>query len=237
MGKRLLVVFISFITLTSVLAQSPEEDNSYFKEFVWGFNKNTNGGLIGGVFLRSSRNKKDKLYETFGLEILNVKHPKEQRYTSNQTGTSFIWGKQNYLYSIRLQYGYDKILYQKAPQQGVQINFGVAAGPTIGLEAPYYVMTQGGNTQQYNPEEITSLSQIAGPGRIFEGLGQSKIVPGLNAKAAVAFEFGAFRNNVTGIELGVSAEQFTRQIVLVPTQGNRSFFTAAFITLFWGSRK
>lgn len=238
--KRPHVIVILLVLLFSAdlaYGQEIEPEEEYFKEFVWGINKNTNGGLIGGFFMRHSRRKKGKLYETFTLELLNVKHPKEQRYTSNQTGTSFIWGKQNYLYAIRGMYGYDKILFRKAPQQGVQINAGLAAGPSIGVVSPYYVLTQGGQYQQYDPDVISSLNLIQGPGRIFQGLGESKIVPGINARATVSFEFGAFRNNVTGIELGVSAEQYVRRIVLVPTQENDSFFTAAFITLYWGTRK
>lgn len=241
MQKNLVHVFV-FAVLTIVVsrqayAQPPDVEDDYFKEFVWGINKNTNGGLIGGFFLRHSRQKKGNLYETFGLELLNVKHPDEERYPSLQTGASFIWGKQNYLYSVRLHYGYDKIIYRKAPQQGVQINAGVAGGPTLGIVSPYYVLTQGGQYRKYDPDEISTLREINGPGRIFQGLGESSIVPGLNARASVSFEFGAFRNNVTGIEIGASAEQFFRKIILVPTQENRSFYTAAFITLFWGTRK
>lgn len=232
-------IFVSVIMILPVLAfgQPYDETEDYFKEFVYGINKNTNGGLIGGVFMRYSRKKNEQFYETFGIELLNVKHPKEQKYTSRQTGTSFIWGKQNYLYSIRTHYGYDKILYRKAPQQGVQINASVAGGPTIGIVAPYYVQPQSGSPVQFDPDRFSQLSQIQGPGRLFQGLGESEIVPGINARASLAFEFGAFRNNVTGIELGVSAEAFTKEIILIPTQENRAVFTAAFVTIFWGTRK
>jgi hypothetical protein len=83
--------------------QISQSDFEYTREFTWGVNKNTNGGLIGGVMLKHSRLRQNNIYQTFGLELLNIKHPKEQRYTSRQTGTSFIWGKQNYLYAIRFQ--------------------------------------------------------------------------------------------------------------------------------------
>ena len=234
---RRIFVIVLFCIPFLLSAQQRQEQEDYFKEFIYGINKNTNGGLIGGVFMRYSRKKNDQFYETFGIELLNVKHPKEQRYTSRQTGTAFIWGKQNYLYSIRLNYGYDKILYRKAPQQGVQINASASAGPTIGIEAPYYILTQNGEYRQYDPDFFNQLNQIQGPGKLFQGLGESKIVPGLNTRLGLAFEFGTFRNNVTGIELGVSAEVFTREIILVPTQENRALFTAAFITIFWGTRK
>ena len=40
-----------------------------------------------------------------------------------------IFGKSNYLYAIRLQYGRDIILFKKAPQQGVEIKLVTAIGP------------------------------------------------------------------------------------------------------------
>ena len=73
--------------------------------------KNTSGGLIGGfVFKKARKLKNDKVLETFGLELMNVKHPQEVRRNSIQTGNLFIYGKTNYLYAIRLQYGRDFIL-------------------------------------------------------------------------------------------------------------------------------
>jgi hypothetical protein len=233
--RAFIVVFCALPFLID--AQPRIENDEYFKEFIYGINKNTNGGLIGGFFLRYSRKKNDSFYETFGIELLNVKHPKEIKYSSQQTGTSFIWGKQNYLYSIRTHYGYDKILYRKAPQQGVQINANIAGGPTLGIVSPYYVFTQGGEYRKFDPDLFNQLNQIQGPGKLFQGLGESELVPGIKARASLAFEFGTFRNNVTGVELGVSAEAFTKEIILVPTQENRALFTAAFITVFWGTRK
>ncbi len=231
--KLLVVVFLMPLL---ALGQIEEEEFDYSREFIWGINKNTNSGLIGGLTLKWARRMKENTYRTISFDILNVKHPKEQRYISQTTGTSFIFGKQNFLYSIRGQYGVERIMFRKAPQQGVQINVGAAAGPTIGLEAPYYVLS-GGNSEVYDPNRHTSPNAIQGSGKLLQGLGESKIVPGLNAKTSVIFEFGTFRKNVAGLEIGLAAEVFTREIVLVPTQENRAFYTSGFFTLFWGSRK
>ncbi len=214
-----------------------EDDYDYNREWLWGVNKNSNGGLIGGIVLRHSRIRSERLYTTYGVELMNVKHPKEQKYTSQQTGTSFIWGKRNYLYAIRTQYGLERLLYKKAPQQGVQISAGAAGGLTLGLEAPYYVLTSGGEYVQYDPDKYPSLGAINGSGKIFRGLGNASIVPGLNVKSGVSFEFGAFRNNVAGVEIGVLAEIYARKIIIVPTQQNRAFYPSAFFTFFWGTRR
>ncbi|MFY0687960.1 MAG: hypothetical protein JXQ90_12390 [Cyclobacteriaceae bacterium] len=230
----ILILLICLTPLTSI-AQF-DNNQEYVKEFTWGVTKNTNSWLIGGGFLKFSRQKKESWYETFALEIVNVKHPKELKY-STSAGKRFIWGKANYLYSIRPQYGLEKVLFQKAPQQGVQINANAAGGLSIGLEAPYYVQSLGGEKVIYDPDLYPSPYYINGTANQFRTLGESKIRPGLNAKTGIIFEFGTFRNNVTGIELGLAAELFIKKVEMVYQQENKALFTSAFFSFFWGTRK
>lgn len=231
------VLITKIFLLSSLISFSQiEEDYDYKREILWGVNKNSNSGLIGGLVLRYAQLKSEDLFTTYGLEFINVSHPKESKY-AGQTGTKFVWGKQNYLYAIRMQYGLDKVLFKKAPQQGVQINANAAGGLTIGLEAPYYVKTAGGEFVQYDPVKYPSLAAISGSGKIWKSLGESKIVPGLNAKSGITFEFGTFRNNVTGVEVGVMTELYARTIKIIPTQKNRAFYPSAFFTFFWGTRR
>ena len=137
MKKSILYLALIIPMLTSAQLFEGEE-YKYTSEWIWGINKNTNGGLIGGLMLRYSRTRGNEFYETFGLELSNVKHPSEVRFVG-QTGAGFTYGKSHHLYAIRLQYGREKLLFRKANQQGVQISAMAAAGPTIGLEAPYYL--------------------------------------------------------------------------------------------------
>ena len=234
MIRKLLLVF--FLAPAFAFGQLFEEDEGYTKEFIWGVSKKTNSGLIGGLVMKWSKSIGNDFYRTIGFEIMNVKHPKEQRYISPSTGTAFIFGKENFLYAIRGQYGIEKVMYKKAPQQGVQIHFAAAAGPTMGIVAPYIVVSSG-ESEKYDPTVHTSPSAIQGSGRLFEGLCFGHIVPGANAKASTIFEFGTFRKSVAGVEIGVMAEAYAQTIILVPTQRNRAVFTSAFFTLFWGSRK
>ncbi len=233
--KRLLL-FLGVMVPMVVFGQLFGEDYEYSSEIIWGINKNTNGGLIGGLMVRYSRIVGKNFFETYGIELSNVKHPSESRYIG-QSGASFIYGKSNYLYAIRLQYGREKVLYRKAAQQGVQINAGVAAGPTFGLLNPYFVLNNEGFHDPFDVILHPAPTAIAGPGKLFQGLGQTELVPGLNVKAGLSFEFGTYRSNIAGVEVGLMAELYTKEIVLVPTQPNRSVFASAFFTLFWGTRK
>jgi hypothetical protein len=237
---RLLSLCLTFV-VTGSLAQT-QDSYDYGSEFTWGINKNTSGGLIGGfVFKKARKLKNERVLETFGLEIMNVKHPQEVRRNSVQTGNLFIYGKSNYLYALRLQYGRDFILFKKAPQQGAEIKAVFAIGPTIGVVAPYYVeyFPEGGGgftvRDQYNPS--INIDYIAGTGRLFEGLGNSKITPGLNLKAALNFELGTLKSQVTGFEAGFLLDSYINPIELMPSAKQYSVYPTLFITLFYGSRK
>lgn len=238
--KYLLTLFLSILSLTLFAQREDAGDYEYDREVLFGINKNTNGGLIGGFSLKIGSRIDDSNFQFFGLDLANVKNPKEVRYTTN-FGNSYIFGKSNYLYAIRPYYGREIILFKKAPQQGVQVSLLGAVGPSLGLISPYiieYVVNRVETVrEQYNPEIHQSTGNILGPGRIFEGLGNSEMAFGGNAKAAVNFEFGVFKSNVTGLELGYQLEGFTKEIPLMPTVENRQVFQSVYFTFFYGFRK
>ena len=112
--EKFLIPLVSLALLVSGSTFAQTQDSyEYQSEFTWGINKNTSGGLIGGIVFKKARKLNDHWLETFGLELMNVKHPQEVRRNSSATGNFFIYGKSNYLYAIRLQYGRDLILFKR----------------------------------------------------------------------------------------------------------------------------
>src|SRR5882762_10184641 len=228
----------------SVLAQT-KDSYDYNSEFTWGINKNTSGGLIGGFVFKKARKINDNLLGTYGLEIMNVKHPQEVRRNAAATGNPFIYGKSNYLYALRFQYGRDLILFKKAPQQGVEIKLVTAVGPSIGILAPYYIERKVAPdnfyvtvNEQYDPNNPNDIfDNILGTGNLFQGIGSSKIELGANAKVGANFELGTSKSQVTGFEVGFLVDAYLNKIVLMPTSFNRSIFPTLYFTLFYGSRK
>jgi len=238
-----LLFFLVFLTGVS-MAQT-QDSYEYNSEFTWGINKNSSGGLIGGFTFKKARKLNDRMLETFGLEIMNVKHQQEVKHNSGYTGNSFIYGKSNYLYAFRFQYGRDFILFTKAPQQGVEIKAVFAAGPSIGVVAPYYIERNtdpqsifSTRREQYDPTNPDhTYDRILGTGNLFEGIGDSKIQLGGNVKAAVNFELGFMKSQVTGFEVGVLVDAYTSKVNLMPSVENKAIFPTVFFTLFYGSRK
>lgn len=238
--KRVLFLLVALTVFITTARSQATGDYEYNREFIWGVTKATNSGLIGGVMARfGSSLGKEKYFQNFGLELVNIKHPQEQRQFTT-TGT-FIWGKTNYLFSVRLQYGREMVFFKKAPQQGVQVSGILSGGPSIGLEAPYYIK-YGSNynsieTVQFDPNSHNNYDNIRGTGSVFQSIGHAKIVPGLHAKSSLAFEFGTFRSNVMGLETGFMFEAFSRKIDILSNQNSQQFFPNAFVTLYYGSRR
>ena len=237
---------ISFLFLgfaTPALAQS--EDEPYENELIYGINLNSNGGLIGGAFIRSAYTISEKWLQFGGLEIVGVKHPKEFR-DYGITGESFIRGKQNSLFVIRPHYGRELILFRKAAESGVQVNAVGAIGPSLGLLAPYYIrydytpttsIPMDVRTEQYDPSKHVSTDYIIGSAGVFTGLGESKLNFGLHTKAGISFEYGRYNESITGVEVGFLVEAFPKEMVILPEADNRQVFTSVYLNIYYGRRK
>ncbi|MBY0435356.1 MAG: hypothetical protein K2U26_14710 [Cyclobacteriaceae bacterium] len=239
--------FLTLIGVGACLSVSAQTQDSYeyTSEFTWGINKNSSGGLIGGFVFKKARKLNDRVLETFGLEIMNVKHGQEVRRSSRATGNFFIYGKSNYLYAFRFQYGRDLILFTKAPQQGVEIKAVTAIGPSIGVVAPYYIERALDNNsffvtrkEQYNPDNPQhNFNNILGTGSLFQGVGESTIQLGANVKLGLNFELGTIKSQVTGFEVGFLLDAYFNKVILMPSTTNNSLFPTVYFTLFYGNRR
>ena len=233
-------ILLSFILLSSYITIY-SQDLEYFEteqERYWGINKNSWSGLIGGGVLKFSNRFSDKLYRTIGFALVNIKHPKENKYSSALGyGRTFVWGKKNYLFSLRGQYGRELIIVSKKDQQGIRVNAQLAVGPSIGLLMPYYIKYSRNNRMEIESfdSSIHTFNNVIGSASFFEGINEINIKPGLNFKAAINFEFGS-NKSATAIEVGFLGEIFTNEVIIMPTAKNYSFYPTAFITLFYGRK-
>ncbi|MBB6613110.1 hypothetical protein H7F15_18870 [Pontibacter sp. Tf4] len=225
-----------------VLAQS-EEEESFRNELSYGVNLNSNGGLIGGVFVRSAYTINDDVLQFGALEIVEVKHPRELR-VYGQTGDSFIIGKQSYLFVVRPQYGRELVLFRKAAESGVQVNAIGAIGPSLGFLAPYYIQYNYGmsgfediRTERYDPVKHVNKEFILGSAGVFTGLGESELNIGVHGKAGLSFEYGRYNESIAGVEVGVLVEAFTKKMVIIPEAQNNSVFTSVYLNIYYGRRK
>ncbi len=254
------VIFIFlfiFSTHNTLLAQQNPEDEeteSYTREYMGGISFYTNGGLIGSIWYRGNYAITPTRFWGWGVEITNIKSPKEYQVQSQATGNNFILGKKNYLYVLRPQYSRSWTLFEKSPSEGIRIKGNLIGGLSIGFVTPYFIQynygTSPGNitrvvSEPYDPAKHTNLNAIQGAGAALEGFGQSKIQLGGHAKASITFDFGVFGSAISAIEAGIMVEGFPNKIEIMtlpfpsPTQEaeNRNIFTSAFISLVFGLRR
>ena len=235
--KITILTAVLFLAYSSLFSQNLEYFE-YEREAQWGISKNSWGGLIGGGILKFSNKASNNLYRTIGFELVNIKHPKENKYSSPLGyGRTFIWGKKNYFFSLRGQYGREVILFSKKDQQGIRINAQLAVGPSIGILMPYYIKYSRNNRMEI--ENFNSATQtfnnVMGSASFFEGINEIKIKPGLNLKAAINFEFGSKKSS-TAIEIGFLVDAYSKKITIMPTAENYSVYPTAFITLLYGRK-
>jgi hypothetical protein len=248
----LVLVLVSFLPVGLAMAQTAEEEEGYSREFTYGLNFNSNGGLLGGAMIKQVYHMGGKWYQFWALEGVEVKHPKEVRYQNPYTGGTYIKGKSNYLFVLRPQYGREYTFFRKAAESGVQVNGVVAAGPSIGILAPYFIQydytpydvnrqpigPSDIRTEQYDPRVHTQPdTHILGSSGVFTGLAEPHFRVGANAKAGVSFEYGRYMESVTGIEVGMLYEAFAGNLDMIPQASNNNTFLSVYLTLYYGRRR
>jgi hypothetical protein len=249
-----LILLLQFISYqTSLLAQDIDEEDEYSKEWLYGLRFTSNGGLFGSIFIQHNRKKSEKWYETYSIDLGQIKNPRELRLISPITNSSFILGKKNYFYPIRLEYGRSRVLFRKVPEEGIRLTGSFSIGPTLGLVVPYYILYDysGRGTdirsEAYNPNIHRDFNKIAGTGTIFQGIGEANLVLGINTRIGVNLDFGAFGNTISGVGAGFLAEAFTQapQILIAPFPSqagapeieNQQYFLGAYLSFFFGVRR
>jgi hypothetical protein len=226
-----------------------EEEGLDTKTLAYGLTTNNHSGLIGGAVLRHSypvsKYKNKPVNRYISLELVNIKNSREKNIMSN-IGSRYVYGKTNYLLSLRPQYGREYYAFTKEGENN-SIGFSVifAGGPSLGFQKPYYIKYDMGRdlgtvTVQYNPDIHTNPGAITGAASIFQNVFRGiKVIPGLHAKAAGNFDISTFNDNVTGIELGTMLEVFAKRPEILSSKfsQNSQVYASLYLTLYFGNKK
>ncbi|MFK7899155.1 MAG: hypothetical protein AB8B61_00210 [Cyclobacteriaceae bacterium] len=234
------------------------QEKEYNRELVYGFHVSTIGGIIGGLDLKKSWiYDKNDIY-SIGISVSEIKHPKEEKWTIinpvTVTEENIKLGKSNNLYVLRSQLSLEHFLFNKYHEDGVRMSVHAGLGLSFGFLKPYQVefisgidsVTNAVTTEfeQYDPNKHkilnaggATIGTIVGKGGFFRGWDNLRLVPGINAKLAMSFEFGKYNHTIKGIEIGFLAEAFTQKMVIIPEAKNRFLFTSGYLGLFYGTRK
>lgn len=243
--------------------QQPKKPKPLRTELSGGFRLTSDGWSLfadKGYVLSDEPKYSDLFYNVrlFQVEFGEHKSPKEQkRQPVDQTARGenasvYIFGKINNFYSLRLGYGFRRLIAGKPEPGTVSIHWTGVAGLALGLEKPYYLeafVPQSPNTGTFSQKTIKYSDSTApsflndqaiiGYAGWTKGLSEIKVVPGLHAKTALHFDFAKNARkgvNLMALEVGVSAELYTRKIALMAMQDNTPYLINMFASLQFGKR-
>lgn len=235
--------------IREMIRQQEEGALVFNKQTVYGLKLNTDGW---GFSYEKGTMKTVKLTKLFSVEFSEKRHPKEQRLsyqfaTGNfiQLGTPYVYGKRNTFYQLKVGFGQQRLIGGKANKNGVAVQWIYAGGPSLGIERPYFikVFDNGeGFVEDIRYSQEDSVAFLS-PGNIVQGTGlrygwrNLKIIPGLHLRSAIRFDYGRFNELVSGIEVGVNAEFYTRAPRLMLLNKNERFFFNSYIAFLLGRRK
>jgi hypothetical protein len=212
----------------------------YKKHTVYGAKLSSDG--YGG-FIEIGRAMSVRKALLFQLDISERKHVKEEKQQVYSNTSPIIYGKINFFYPIKLGVQYQYLLGNKGNKNGVSVTANLGGGLSLGMLRPYMIDLdkQGERTfVKYESADssyfLDQSTHIAGPGfgRGWSGL---KFTPGLYIKPAVRFDYGKYNEMVSAIEVGLTAEYFTKNIPqMIYIEQKKLFFSAYFSVLF-GRRK
>jgi len=216
-------------------------------ELSLGFRLNSNGWSVYsdiGKVKTEDKKHADMFHNVriWQIEFTEKKSPAEEKSTAdNGAGTNtYIYGKINNFYALKLAYGYRRLLVGKPDPGTVSIHWVNAGGLSIGLLKPYYLNVYSDPAAiKYSPstaDDFLNQGLIEGSVGFSKGISEIKVIPGVHLKSALHFDFSANRKNVIGIETGLNFEYYSQAIQLMANQSGTSYFFDIFLAIQFGRR-
>ncbi|MDT8402008.1 MAG: hypothetical protein RQ743_09955 [Bacteroidales bacterium] len=238
MKKLLTILFIVAVSQALFGQGDIDEQNKIFyrNERTVGINLNSNGF---GISYREGKRLDFLNKRIIDIDFNIVKHPKEVRLSNPwvQAGGSFVFGKENELYTLRGAIGHQREIFKKMDLGGVAIRYFYSGGPALALAKPIYY-----NVLYYTPastyeikqekfsDEIQNITYIYNKASFFKGMNEIKVYPGLFVKTGLNFEYSREDKIIHSIELGTAFEAYTNKLPIMATEDNRALFLTLFVS-------
>jgi len=260
--KKIILTFLTVITFISAFAQEKERKRNkkeerrqrisaisrqeeegvivYKKHTAFGGKLTTDG--YGG-FLEIGRAQSVKRSLLFQLEITERKHPREEKQQVEFSQTvPIIYSKVNFFYPVKLGVQQQVILGNKGNKNGVSVTANLGGGLILGLLRPYMIDQSNNGDRKYisyfddSTAFLNTGNYIKGP-TFGKGWDQIKVTPGAYIKPAVRFDYGKYNEMVNALEVGLTAEIYSKPIRQMVFRDSRRYFISGYIAIIFGRRK
>ncbi len=253
MNKYLLLCISFWLLANHTFAQTKTKSTTkdeFNQEFSIG------GGMLGRGFNVSALYgiaKKPYITTLFNIDFVELKSPNERRRafssvssSPSRSGSSYVYGKRNNFYALRLGYGRKHYISEKKNDQSITLAFSYQGGLSFGLLKPYYLdliyHTDSANivrTQSYTAQNeylFLDPTAIEGAGGFALGWDDLTFIPGAFTKASVWVDFGADESVLAAIELGISVDYYPKRIPIMVRNDNAPVFFNVHANIHLGGR-
>lgn len=226
--------------IDSLIKNEEEGVIAYHKSFSFGA-KLINDGY--GIFFEWGRAKSIKKSLLFQLEIAERKAPKEDKQSNPFVNSiPFIYGKENYVYPVKLGVQQQILLGNKSNKNGVSVTGNFGGGISLSVLRPYYLEVQKGNDYVYvkynSPDSSLFLNgPILGGPTFGKGWSDLSVKPGLYAKTSLRFDYGRYNEIISAIEVGITGEYYAQKIPILIQNPEKQFFFGGYVSIIFGKRK
>lgn len=165
-------------------------------------------------------------------------------------GRRYYYGYQNEFHAVRVSYGFERCIADKAERNGVRLSFIGFVGFSLGITKPYYLEIYKGrdntngqilheSVRYSNSSDSQFMNQdsIYGASPSYKGLNQMLPYFGGHLKLGLNFDWGTKDRFVKALEVGVMTDIYYRNIpVYVNKDANNFIHPALYIGFRFGKR-
>ena len=180
----------------------------------------------------------------FGIGF--IKHPQQYRavnpYYSGYSG--YCFGKKNFCFELFYTMGRQRMLFQKADLNSVEIRLFYMGGVSLAFLKPIYyeIWHYSGQrkdeivSEKFDPDNHDPSSTL-GPSEFTKGFSEIKVVPGVEGKAGLSVEIGKKDTHLIAIEAGVKLSAYAKKLDIMAQKRNPQFICALFLSFRFGRVK
>lgn len=195
-----------------------------------------------GISFKKAKHVTAKSRSFFEIDAQTLRHQKEIRVTGEaQNRKRFVYGKVNSVMMLRGNIGLQNIIFAKADSKAVEVRYSSSVGATFGFAKPYYVQVLRRNNSAiekavpFNSDKFTQDSVI-GRGAFTDGLAETKIYPGVNAKFNLSFEYAPYTNLIRAIETGITIDYFPKALPLMARNPSENIIISFYVGFVFGQK-
>jgi hypothetical protein len=200
-----------------------------------------------GVAFRKGKHVTANSRTFYDIEIQNLRHPKEIKTAGDaDSRRRFVYGKVNSVLVLRGSIGMQNVIFRKSDHKAVEVRYSYSIGPALAFAKPYYVQIYKntfayGRTQtklvKFDTENFSQDSgRVVGRGSFTDGLAETVIYPGLNAKFNLSFEYAPYTNLIRALETGVSLDYFPKALPIMARNPAENFVLTVHVGFVFGRK-